>query len=58
MDRIHAAQELGDFVEALKRHVDTAIPTDTWPGIQEVFRTTLRYEYLFWKMAYHGEAWP
>ena len=55
---IHAAQELGDFVEALKGHVDTAIPADARPRIQEVFKTTLRYEYLFWEMAYHGEAWP
>ena len=55
---IHAARELGDFVEALKGQVDTAIPADVRPRIQEVFRTTLRYEYLFWEMAYHGEAWP
>ena len=55
---IHAARELGDFVEALKGHVDTAIPANAQPRIQEVFRTTLRYEYMFWEMAYHGEAWP
>jgi len=56
---IHAAQELGDFVAALKRHVDEAIPPDPpFVRIHEVFRSALRYEYLFWEMAYHGEEWP
>ena len=55
---IHAAQELGDFVAALKRHVDVAIPSQAHPRIQEVFLSTLRYEFLFWEMAYHGEQWP
>jgi len=55
---IHSARELGDFVAALKCHVDYGIPDETWPRIREVFRTALRYEYLFWEMAYHGEEWP
>ena len=55
---IHCAQELGDFVAALKRHVDRGITTQARPRIREVFRTALRYEYLFWEMSYHGEAWP
>ena len=56
---IHATQELGDFVAALKRHMDEAIPPDpSFMRIQKVFRSALRYEYLFWEMAYHGEEWP
>ena len=55
---IHAAQELGDFVAALKGHVDGDIPAEARPRLQEVFRTSLRYEYMFWEMAYHGEEWP
>ena len=55
---IHAAQELGVFVDALKERLDTAVSPQMVPRIQEVFRSTLRYEYLFWEMAYHGEAWP
>lgn len=54
---IHAGQELGNFVAALRRHVDS-LPVAAAPRLQEVFRTTLRYEYLFWEMAYKGEAWP
>ena len=38
---IHTAQELGEFVEALKGHVDAAIPANAQPRIQAVFRTTL-----------------
>ena len=55
---IHAAQELGDFVAGLKRHLDAAVTPQTLPQVRDLFRTTLRYEYLFWEMAYHGEAWP
>ena len=55
---IHAAQELGDFVAALRSRVDGAISIAARPRIDEVFRSALRYEYLFWEMAYHGEAWP
>ena len=55
---IHAAQELGDFVSALRTRVDTAVAPHMVPRMQQLFRTTLRYEYLFWEMAYDGEAWP
>ncbi|MBI4310980.1 MAG: TenA family protein [Chloroflexi bacterium] len=54
---IHAAAELGAFVEAMKRIVD-AIPARDQPQAKRVFRTALRYEVLFWEMAYHGEQWP
>jgi thiaminase/transcriptional activator TenA len=52
---IHAAQELGDFVTALRQHVDTAAPSDATPRLNELFGATLRYECQFWDMAYHGE---
>ncbi|MEE8442182.1 MAG: TenA family protein [Dehalococcoidia bacterium] len=56
---IHAAQELGDFVAALRRHMDEAIPPDpSYKRLATVFRSALRYELLFWEMAYNGEAWP
>ena len=28
------------------------------PGIDRLFLTALRYEYLFWEAAYCGESWP
>ena len=52
---IHAARELGDFVAALKHHVDTAAPADAAPRLTKLFGDTLRHEYRFWDMAYHGE---
>ncbi len=54
---IHAAQELGDFVVALRRHVDGITAAETWSRLEEIFRAALRYEYLFWEMGYHGEEW-
>ena len=54
---IHAAQELGDFVDAVKRIVD-GFPPQAQSQAHKVFRTTLRYEHLFWEMGYNGESWP
>ncbi len=54
---IHAAQELGDFVAAMRRIVD-AIPPQGQAHSRQVFRSALRYEVLFWEMAYRGEQWP
>ncbi|MBI4339210.1 MAG: thiaminase II [Chloroflexi bacterium] len=54
---IHAAEELGEFVAAMRRIVDGA-PRSSQARVAAVFRTALRYEYLFWDMAYNGEGWP
>lgn len=55
---IHAAPELGDFVGALRRRVDGNILAAARTRIHQIFRSVLRYEYLFWEMAYHAEQWP
>ena len=54
---IHAAQELEDFVAWMGRVLDGAAIADLG-RLKEIFLTTLRYEYLFWEMAYTGERWP
>lgn len=54
---IHAAPELGEFVQVMKGIVD-GIPPQGQPRARQVFRSALRYEVLFWEMAYHGEQWP
>jgi thiaminase/transcriptional activator TenA len=55
---IHAAQELAEFVQALDRWLTESRGAVALERLQEVFLTALRYEYLFWEMAYHGERWP
>ena len=55
---IHATQELAAFVEALDRWLTSVAALVDVAPLQEVFTTTLRYEYLFWEMAYRGERWP
>ena len=54
---IHAGTELEDFVTWMRRVVDDAGPTGVI-RLEKIFLDTLRYEYLFWEMAYRGETWP
>ena len=54
---IHIAPELEGFVGWVQETLDGLA------GIEEerldfVFSHCLRYEYLFWEMAYRGEEWP
>ena len=56
---IHTSQGMSDFVAWLRQTVDSAALTDADRSrLQNVFRDVLRYELLFWEMAYRGEAWP
>ena len=54
---IHAGDELGDLVSWMRGVLDSAEVTDAG-RLKELFLSTLRYEYLFWEMAYRGERWP
>ena len=54
---IHASQGMQDIVAFLRKALDGAGETERY-RLMEVFRQSLRYEYLFWEMAYRGEAWP
>ena len=47
-------------VEALVEAMYEAWRLDGTPlqRLQEAFKTAARYEYLFWEMAWRGEAWP
>lgn len=56
---IHGPEVLGAFVDWLGQYLDTVAPGSQRTRIEEIFRTTLRYEYLFWEAAYHGASrWP
>jgi thiaminase/transcriptional activator TenA len=53
---IHAGRELADFVTWMRSTLDACgVGVAT---LEKVFLATLRYEYMFWEMAYRGEAWP
>ncbi|MBM3926016.1 MAG: hypothetical protein FJ320_08535 [SAR202 cluster bacterium] len=54
---IHAGDELSTFVAWMRRTLDST-PNPNIPRLRRIFRDTLRYEYLFFQMAYHGESWP
>ena len=54
---IHAGKEMEDFVTWMRYVLDNATVADGG-RLREIFLTALRYEYLFWEMAYGGEKWP
>ena len=54
---IHSGQELDDFVAWMRDLLDNATVHDS-DRLKDIFLSTLRYEYLFWEMAYRGETWP
>ena len=56
---LHTSQEMTGFVAWLRRTVDDALITEADRSrLQRIFRDVLRYELLFWEMAYRGEQWP
>ena len=56
---LHTSRAMVDFVAWLRRTLDGAVANGTdrarWQGI---FRDVLRYEFLFWEMAFRKESWP
>ena len=56
---IHTSEGMSGFVDWLRHTVDAAeISTSGKNELQTIFRDVLRYEVLFFDMAYRGEAWP
>ena len=54
---LHAGKDLEEFASWMRRTLDNATVGHV-SGLKQIFLTALRYEYLFWEMAYKGEAWP
>jgi thiaminase/transcriptional activator TenA len=56
---IHTSQGMRDFVAWLRRTVDEAwVTPQEQSHLHRIFRDVLRYEFLFFEMAYRGEQWP
>jgi thiaminase/transcriptional activator TenA len=56
---LHTSQAMSDFVEWLRQTVDRATFTQADRSrLLDIFRHVIRYEFLFWEMAYRGEKWP
>ena len=55
----HTNQHMIDFVGWLRHTVDTT-PVTQADGLRlrRIFRDVLRYEFLFWEMAYRDDQWP
>jgi thiaminase/transcriptional activator TenA len=56
---IHGPQVLGTFMAWLGQHLESVEPAGQRARSERIFRTALRYEYLFWEEAYRGSVpWP
>ena len=57
---IHSPAVLGDLVEWFAARLNDAgerASASKAANLERIFRTTLRYEYLFWEANYHGAQW-
>jgi thiaminase/transcriptional activator TenA len=58
---IHSPAVLGELVEWFTERLnDVGARADAAKAanLERIFRTTLRYEYMFWEANYHGHTWP
>jgi thiaminase/transcriptional activator TenA len=56
---LHTSQDMQDFVGWMRQVVDSAsIVSEEQAYLHQIFRDVLRYEFLFFEMAYRGEQWP
>jgi thiaminase/transcriptional activator TenA len=56
---LHGPAVLGDLVGWIGEHLDHEDLEHRRARLEQIFRTALRYEYLFWEAAYHGHTgWP
>ena len=56
---LHTGQEMTGFVAWLRQTVDAAAVSEPHRArLQGIFKDVLRYEYMFWEMAYRAEEWP
>lgn len=56
---LHGPAVLGDLVGWLGERLDRVELGPRRTRLEQIFRTALRYEYLFWEAAYHGHpGWP
>jgi len=56
---LHTNQGMQDLVSWLRHTVDTTpVTLADRVRLQRIFRDVLRYEFLFWEMAYKDEKWP
>ena len=54
---VHAGAELEGLVRWMREVLDAEPPEDE-ERLRGIFLDILRYEYMFWEMAYGGEEWP
>ncbi len=56
---LHTGQGMTGFVAWLRQTVDAATVSEPDRArLQAIFKDVLRYEYMFWEMAYQAEEWP
>jgi thiaminase/transcriptional activator TenA len=51
-------RKYADWMVATLDRLGTELPESRMPGLQLLFNTGCRYEWLFWEMAWTMQAWP
>ena len=49
---------LAQWVRSLTDRLASHLPASEKGRVEEAYLTSLRYEYMFWEMAYRQEGWP
>ncbi len=55
---VYVSDDYMTLLEKLKDLVDTLADQVPYERLKEVFMTASRYEYLYWRSVYDGDAWP
>ena len=56
---VHTSQGMTGFVAWLRQTVEAApVSAPDRAKLQGIFKDVLRFEYMFWEMAYRAEEWP
>ena len=50
-------RKLADWVRSLADRLATPLRPEEAAKVEEAYLTSLRYEYMFWDMAYRQEEW-
>ena len=51
-------KKLADWVRSLADRLCTPLGDEEAAKVENAYLTSLRYEYMFWDMAYRQEGWP
>jgi len=58
---LYSSEEFGDAARSLREEMEreaAGATEEKRSRLREIFLVSSRYEWMFWEMCWHGEAWP